>query len=215
MCDQLATRGAGAEVFLPLLKSRAPRWGRMATSVGPLFPGYLFAKFDLQLEYFDIRYMSGVRGIVSAGTDPLAVPAAIVNEIRRRGVNDVIEIPDKPFGKGERVLVVGGPVPRLRGYLPRLPLRPRAGRDPAERRRVGRPPRRPVRIGAGQRSMKVPNKPLPDRERPMLSLSRLRSAGEGPHSKFRTRFRRCAESLLQRRNSETRACVGVYSRASN
>jgi transcriptional antiterminator RfaH len=113
VCDQLATRGAGAEVFLPLLKSKSPRWGRMATSVGPLFPGYLFAKFDLQLEYFDIRYMSGVRGIVSAGTDPLAVPAAIVNEIRRRGVNDVIEIPDKPFGKGERVLVVDGP---FRGF---------------------------------------------------------------------------------------------------
>jgi transcriptional antiterminator RfaH len=113
VCDQLSARGPRDEVFLPLLKSRAPRWGRMTTSLGPLFPGYVFAKFDLQLEYFDIRYMSGVRGIVSAGTDPLAVPSAIVNEIRRRGVNDVIEIPDKPFGKGERVLVVGGP---FRGF---------------------------------------------------------------------------------------------------
>lgn len=109
--DQLATRGA--EVFLPLLKAKAPRWGRMAISVGPLFPCYVFAKFDLQLEYFDIKYMSGVRGIVSAGTDPLAVPTAIVSEIRRRGVDDVIEIPDKPFGKGERVLVVEGP---FRGF---------------------------------------------------------------------------------------------------
>jgi len=109
--DQLATRGA--EVFLPMLKSRAPRWGRMAISVGPLFPGYVFARFDLQREYFDIKYMSGVRGIVSAGTDPLAVPPAIVSEIRRRGVDDVIEIPDKPFAKGERVVVVNGP---FRGF---------------------------------------------------------------------------------------------------
>jgi len=113
VCDQLNARNAGTEVFLPLLKSKAPRWGRMATSVGPLFPGYLFAKFDLQLEYFDIRYMSGVRGIVSAGTDPLAVPAAIVTEIRRRAVNDVIEIPDEPFAAGERVRVVEGP---FRGF---------------------------------------------------------------------------------------------------
>ena len=109
--DQLNT--SATEVFLPLLKARAPRWGRMAVSVGPLFPGYVFAKFDLQQKYFDIKYMSGVRGIVSAGLDPLAVPAAIVNEIRRRGVDDVIEIPDKPFGKGERVLVVEGP---FRGF---------------------------------------------------------------------------------------------------
>jgi transcriptional antiterminator RfaH len=109
--DQLTTRAA--EVFLPLLKAKAPRWGRMAISLGPLFPGYVFAKFDLQQKYFDIKYMSGVRGIVSAGTDPLAVPVAIVNEIRRRGVDDVIEIPEKPFGKGERVLVVDGP---FRGF---------------------------------------------------------------------------------------------------
>jgi transcriptional antiterminator RfaH len=109
--DQLHT--GATEVFLPLLKAKAPRWGRMAVSVGPLFPGYVFAKFDLRQKYFDIKYMSGVRGIVSAGVDPLAVPAAIVNEIRRRGVDDVIEIPDKPFGKGERVLVVEGP---FRGF---------------------------------------------------------------------------------------------------
>ena len=109
--DQLNT--GATEVFLPLLKAKAPRWGRMVVSVGPLFPGYVFAKFDLQQKYFDIKYMSGVRGIVSAGIDPLAVPAAIVNEIRRRGVDDVIEIPDKPFGKGERVLVVDGP---FRGF---------------------------------------------------------------------------------------------------
>ena len=43
----------------------------------------------------------------------IAVPAAIVSEIRRRGVDDVIEIPDKPFDTGERVLVVDGP---FRGF---------------------------------------------------------------------------------------------------
>jgi transcriptional antiterminator RfaH len=50
---------------------------------------------------------------VSAGADPIAVPAAIVSEIRRRGVDDVIEIPDKPFDTGERVVVVDGP---FRGF---------------------------------------------------------------------------------------------------
>lgn len=109
--DQLA--GAVPEVFLPMLKAKAPRWGRMATSIGPLFPCYVFARFDLQQKYFDVKYMAGVRGIVSAGNDPIAVPSAIVNEIRRRGVNDVVEIADKPFGKGEKVMVVEGP---FRGF---------------------------------------------------------------------------------------------------
>ena len=109
--DQLAN--VVPEVFLPLLKAKAPRWGRLAVSITPLFPCYVFARFDLQRQYFDVKYMAGVRAIVSAGTDPIAVPAAIVSDIRSRGVDDVIEIPDKPFGVGERVVVVEGP---FRGF---------------------------------------------------------------------------------------------------
>jgi transcriptional antiterminator RfaH len=109
--DQLAT--SVPEVFLPMLKAKTPRWGRMAMSIGPLFPCYVFARFDLQQRYFDVKYMAGVRGIVSAGNDPIAVPSAIVSEIRRRGVNDVVEIAEKPFGKGEKVMVVEGP---FRGF---------------------------------------------------------------------------------------------------
>jgi transcriptional antiterminator RfaH len=109
--DQLGN--AVPEVFLPMLKAKAPRWGRMVASIGPLFPCYVFARFDLQRQYFDVKYMAGVRAIVSAGADPIAVPAAIVSEIRSRGVDDVIEIPDKPFGTGERVVVVEGP---FRGF---------------------------------------------------------------------------------------------------
>jgi transcriptional antiterminator RfaH len=101
------------EVFLPLLKARSPRWGRMVNSIGPLFPCYVFARFDLQQRYFDVKYLSGVRGIVSAGSDPLAVPAGIVSEIRRRGIDDVVEIVEKPFDQGERVVVVDGP---FRGF---------------------------------------------------------------------------------------------------
>jgi transcriptional antiterminator RfaH len=101
------------EVFLPLLKAKAPRWGRMVMSVGPLFPCYVFARFDLQQRYFDVKYMPGVRGIVSAGNDPLAVPPAIVTEIRRRGVDDIVEIPEEPLGSGDKVMVVEGP---FRGF---------------------------------------------------------------------------------------------------
>ncbi|MGB8412158.1 MAG: transcription termination/antitermination NusG family protein [Candidatus Binatus sp.] len=104
--DQLAI--AVPEVFLPMLKAKAPRWGRMATSIAPLFPCYVFARFDLQRQYFEVKYMAGVRAVVSAGIDPLVVPAAIVSEIRRRGVDDVIEIAEKPFGTGERVVVNAG-----------------------------------------------------------------------------------------------------------
>jgi transcriptional antiterminator RfaH len=101
------------DVFLPMLEARAPRWGRWAWSVMPLFPCYVFAKFDLEARYFDIKYMAGVQGIVSAGCDPLVVPLTVIEEIKRRGVDGVIKIEPKGFDNGERVRVVDGP---FRGF---------------------------------------------------------------------------------------------------
>ena len=101
------------EVFLPLLEARTPRWGKMAWSIVPLFPCYLFARFDLRSRYFDVKYMAGVQGLVSAGTDPLTVPGEVVEEIQRRGVNGIVKIGEKAFDNGERVRVVEGP---FRGF---------------------------------------------------------------------------------------------------
>jgi transcriptional antiterminator RfaH len=105
--DQLAT--ILPEVFLPMLEARIPRWGKLAWSVMPLFPSYLFAQFDLQARYFDVKYLPGVSGIVSAGCDPLVVPTQVIEEIKRRGVNGIVKIEPKEFDRGERVRVVEGP----------------------------------------------------------------------------------------------------------
>jgi transcriptional antiterminator RfaH len=109
--DQLATRVG--EVFLPMLKARVPRWGRLSMSVMPLFPCYVFARLDLQTNYFEVRYLAGVNGLVSAGSDPIVVPEEIVLEIRARGVNDLVEIREAPFDNGQPVRVVDGP---FRGF---------------------------------------------------------------------------------------------------
>lgn len=101
------------EVFLPMLKARGMRWGKLAMSIAPLFPSYLFARFDLSGSYFDVRYAPGVSGIVSAGTDPLVVPGEIIAELQSRGVDSVIEIRAKPFDSGERVRILDGP---FRGF---------------------------------------------------------------------------------------------------
>jgi transcriptional antiterminator RfaH len=102
-----------SEVFLPMLKARMPRWGRLSVSVAPLFPCYVFARLDLQSNYFAVKYLPGVQGLVSAGTDPIAIPEAIVTEIRSRGINDLVEIHEDPFDNGQHVRVVDGP---FRGF---------------------------------------------------------------------------------------------------
>ena len=109
--DQLSARLT--EVFLPMLKARIPRWGRLSIAVAPLFPCYLFARLDLPANYFEVKYLAGVTGLVSAGADPIVVPDAIIGELRARGVNDVIEIREVPFDSGQPVRVVEGP---FRGF---------------------------------------------------------------------------------------------------
>ena len=96
-----------------MLKARMPRWGRMTMSVAPLFPCYLFARLDLQINYFEVKYLAGVTGLVSAGADPLVVPEVIISEIRARGIDDVVEIREVPFDSGQPVRVVEGP---FRGF---------------------------------------------------------------------------------------------------
>lgn len=97
------------EAFLPMLRTRVPRWGRLTWSTVPLFPRYVFARFDLQTHYFDVKYVPGVKQLVSAGRDPLVVPEAIVDEIKRRGVNGLVQIAEKRFIRGESVRIVEGP----------------------------------------------------------------------------------------------------------
>jgi transcriptional antiterminator RfaH len=109
--DQLADRLA--EVFLPMLRARMPRWGRLTMSVAPLFPCYLFARLDLQSDYFTVKYLAGVSGLVSAGADPIVVPPASITEIRARGIDGVVEIHEDPFDSGQAVRVVEGP---FRGF---------------------------------------------------------------------------------------------------
>ena len=109
--DQLSSRLF--EVFMPMLKARMPRWGRLAVSTAPLFPCYVFARLDLQNDYFGVKYLAGVSGLVSAGSDPIVVPEAIIAEIRSRGVDDVVEIRETPFDNGQQVRVVDGP---FRGF---------------------------------------------------------------------------------------------------
>jgi len=113
--DQL--RRELTEVFLPLLKTSHTRL--TSYKVAALFPCYLFARMDLQLNYFKVKYTAGVRGLVSAGMDPLAVPEEIVAAIRQRAANGIVEIKPKTFQPGERIRVAKGPFRDLEAIFDR------------------------------------------------------------------------------------------------
>jgi len=65
-------RGKGYELFLPIYKSRR-RWSdRIKELELPLFPGYLFCRFN-PLDRFPILVTPGVMQVVGAGKNPIPV----------------------------------------------------------------------------------------------------------------------------------------------
>jgi hypothetical protein len=61
----------GVETFLPrILEADGPRCER---TVGPLFPGYLFARIDLLSQYNSVIWAPGVRNFVAFGEVPAPV----------------------------------------------------------------------------------------------------------------------------------------------
>ena len=107
------------QVFLPMLETRMARFGRRVWCVVPMFPSYLFARFDLRERYFDVKYLAGVYGIVSAGLDPLTVPEGVIEGIRGRGVNGVVRVEPEGFTAGELVRVIEGPFQGLEAVFER------------------------------------------------------------------------------------------------
>lgn len=55
----LLTRGV--EAFNPLMETFALRSGRTSKELKPLFPGYIFGKFDLDENYPLVRWARGLK----------------------------------------------------------------------------------------------------------------------------------------------------------
>ena len=66
------------ETFLPLLRRSKVIRRMRKTVIGPLFPGYLFARFDVQDHYRAVSYARGVRKIVEFGSTPARVDEELI-----------------------------------------------------------------------------------------------------------------------------------------
>jgi transcriptional antiterminator RfaH len=105
--DQL--KNIAPEVFLPMLRSRSRCFGRIMTTVRPLFPCYIFARFNMQERYFDVKYTAGVHNMVSVGGEPVVVPVTIIDEIKCRGVDGIVELPPRRLDPGQKIRIIDGP----------------------------------------------------------------------------------------------------------
>src|SRR5579862_6227378 len=69
------------EEFLPLYRPRSSGVGRLKEPEHPLFPGYLFCKFNAA-QWFPILAVPGVNAIAGIGQGPAAIVEREINDVR-------------------------------------------------------------------------------------------------------------------------------------
>jgi transcriptional antiterminator RfaH len=100
----------GVEVFLPMLRERKVLRGTCRPTTSPLFPGYLFANFDMSRQFRAVTYAHGVKKVVTFGSGPSVVDESIIQAIRSQTTNGVIELSADRFSPGQVVQIQDGPL---------------------------------------------------------------------------------------------------------
>jgi transcriptional antiterminator RfaH len=104
---------AGFATYLPRLRERRLSHGRRIEVRPPLFPGYCFLTVETQ--WYSARWSIGVIGLIMDGIKPARVADQIIDDIRKRERNGLVELPRRAgFKAGDRVKVLQGP---LAGHL--------------------------------------------------------------------------------------------------
>jgi len=105
------------EPFLPLLGTLQYSNGKVIDRIKPLFPNYLFARMNVGLHYYKVKYTRGVSKILGNGEGPIAISEKVIITIRERmGEDNLVKLEDE-FKEGDVVEVTSGPFKDLRGVF--------------------------------------------------------------------------------------------------
>jgi transcription antitermination factor NusG len=118
-CEERVRRhlqGKGYEVFLPTYECRR-RWSdRVKSLVLPLFPSYIFSRFDVE-KRLPILITPGVDSIVGAGKSPIPVDQKEISAIRSVMNSGIASQPWPYLETGDVVEVDNGPLEGLSGIV--------------------------------------------------------------------------------------------------
>ena len=110
-------RGKGYEEFSPLYRSRR-RWSDRTKELElPLFPGYLFLRFDVSDRLVPILTTPGVIGIVGIGKTPAPVDLDEIEAIRVILRSGLAAQPWPSLRVGSKVYIERGPLAGLEGII--------------------------------------------------------------------------------------------------
>lgn len=109
----------GVETFFPqFTQSKLVRRKRQ-TVINPLFPGYMFARFELETHYRAVTYSHGVRKVVDFGRAPAVVDDEIIRAIQSTIHDGFVALPHPSFTPGQVVRIKEGPLRGLEAIFER------------------------------------------------------------------------------------------------
>jgi len=107
------------KVFLPQYESYQYAGPQSVRKIKPLFPNYLFARLDLNLHYYKVKWTRGVSKILGIATNPVPVSEGVIHAIRARmGADNLVKL-EEEFKEGDLVCVTSGPFKDLTGIFAR------------------------------------------------------------------------------------------------
>ena len=95
------------EVFCPRLRYVQPRRYGKVWITEPLFPGYLFARFNWKESLCRVHYAPGVHGVVHFGNGWPTVPDQVIAEIRAAIGPDELRVISDELNPGDEVEILG------------------------------------------------------------------------------------------------------------
>lgn len=109
-----------AELVLPRLRRMRRGHDKNKVVVEPLFPGYLFARFDPMEFQSTIRSTRGVLHLVSREGKPVDVAQAVIDELNALGPDATLSILDEAPKVGAKARVIRGIFTGSEGEVLRL-----------------------------------------------------------------------------------------------
>jgi transcriptional antiterminator RfaH len=99
----------GVETLCPKLKQQKLIRRKRVETIKPLFPGYLFARFQLETHFRAVNAGRGVQRVVTVGTTPTVVDETIISSILQRLEDGYVTLRPAPLLPGQRVRIQEGP----------------------------------------------------------------------------------------------------------
>ncbi len=94
----------GIETFLPLIRVRI----RRKLQLRPLFPCYLFARFDAGRWLYTLNHLEGVNKVVSFNDRPIPVDPAIIEGLKKHVSEHGYFVETSTPSPGDKVRIQGG-----------------------------------------------------------------------------------------------------------